>query len=221
MQTCKTLTLYMLITTYFLIFVGCHKLDTLSMRQQQSIGDHFSVGKDEVVLNKKEEEINLVNEGAIGLGVISVDRGMSLDDFLSNPSFNSQENQEIKKAIVDVLLYIFGFEVDYNNIQLATDEYESVAWFLEDSYHKDGWTISDEIRSLREEKKTFTIASIETNFMMRCYFAEANSFHISVPFYPIYDDDGVVIVVGGYFLYDFYFKKIGNKFKLVGLTMGR
>ena len=204
------------ILTFFLIFTfsACQKIADVKISTQQKFVEREIEENAKQIIDEKQD---LVSEGAIGLGFVPLNGEINYDDFLSNPNLTSQENQSIKRIIIDVIFYMFGFESDYNDIFLAVDNQESKVWFEQDNYYEEGWTIVDEINILRELEKDFKLASIDANFMMRYYITNDSHYHVSVPLYLTYDDGSE----GGYFLYDFYFKKIEDKHKLIGLAIGR
>ena len=144
---------------------------------------------------------------------------LKLDDFENNPKLSIQENQEIKRCIIDAILYVSGYNVDYNNILSVIDEEVSKDWFAKMFaqvwYYEEGWTIADELCHLKKGNSDFRLSGIQTNFMMRYYFTEYNELQVSVPIYRMYMGKSV-----GYVLYDFYLKNIDGKYKIIGITVG-
>jgi len=143
---------------------------------------------------------------------------LNLDDFDDNPNLSSEENERIKRIVTDIILYIFGFDVDFNDILAVVDDDASKEWFdrvmgswiAQSPEEREGWTISDEIQHLRAsfEDSSLEIWSIRTSFMFRWEFWDENS--ISVP---------VFIEESGTRLYNLIFEEINGELKVIGLSL--
>jgi hypothetical protein len=148
---------------------------------------------------------------------ITKDTEVNLNDFGDNFQLSAQENYEIKRAVVDTTMYIFGFEADYNNVLSVIDAESSKKWFAQDWYYEGGWTIADEIHHLKNSNRdNKTLDSIETNFMIRLRVTKDNFLQVSVPVYLLYMNGEAV----GYRLYDFFFERIDGQYKIIGIAVG-
>jgi len=152
-------------------------------------------------------------------------RNGDLSVFLSNPMINVYANEEIKRAVVDVLLYTHNFYVDYSNILSIIDEDVSREWFaltyaswISQDSSREGWTILEQVNYFRNfnNESSRLLHYIQSDFMMRTIPAE-NGFSISVPIYQLYEVSGYI---SGYILYDFVFEKIDGIYRVIGLSLG-
>jgi len=140
---------------------------------------------------------------------------LDLNDFLDNPDMNAEENERLKRITIDVVLYIFGFDVDFDDILEVVDVQASKEWYAQyfDSWIKQapeervGWTIIDDIRSHRKfhDESPLEIESIQTDFMLRRVYG------VNMPIW---------LKDGGYVTYDFTFVEVDGELMLIGLFLG-
>jgi len=192
------------------IFSGCQEITNSSLVERQEMANDGDIN----------EDFDIVDITGMNVPVVEYEN-VNMEYFSNNPILSTEENEEIKNAIIDIILYMFGFDIDYNNILSVVDEKSSEIWaakWLSDAwYYEEGWTVVDEISRIRDFNRYYTtISSIQANFMMRANLNGYNGLHISVPIYPMYRGE-----VGGYELYDFFFEKIDGRYKLVGIMLGR
>lgn len=153
---------------------------------------------------------------------------ISLDDFTNCPMLSAQENETVQRAIVDIILYTFGFEINLANIFPMINEEVSKDWFAIvfevwiSQFPEDiGMTILDKIYRIRNDhvESSISLDAIQLNFMMRSYrvsnyILQGDFFFVSVPIWR--SIDGLEL---GYMLYDFVFKEIDGSFFIIGLAI--
>jgi len=149
---------------------------------------------------------------------------VSLDDFVNTPILSERTNDMVRRAIVDIILYTFDFEMDYSEIQAFVDEEASKDWFavvfrswisqLPDE--REGMSIIDKINIVRGNNRDSSISldAIQSNFMMRSML-DGDYLFVSVPVWR--SINGVEL---GHALYEFEFKKIDCYYKVIGLALG-
>ena len=178
--------------------------------------------KDSVVSNNHKDTVNDADENVCLTyyvdAIVYMDscKDIILEDFLNTPELSVQYNEKIKTDIISIILYVYGFEIGENEILLAIDESKSMVFFEQYHHYKKGWTIIDEIHYLKENSRNSTLIGIDANFMMKqCNIIEENYLQISVPFNTKY----MSTKDGGRTVYDFYFSKVDNEYKIVGITV--
>jgi len=149
---------------------------------------------------------------------------INLDDIVSNPNLSTQENERIKSIIVNTILYLYDFEVNFDNILSAIDEDASEYWLATMRPHwvsqDERWNIIDEITHERDFNREFSrlLRGFYSTFMMYSEICEHNRFlDIIVTFYQICGFSGQE---SGYLRYYFTFEKIDSVYKLIGLAAG-
>jgi len=94
---------------------------------------------------------------------------INLDDFLDNPNLSVEENEHIKRLIINVMLYMFGFHLEtdvFLSINKEQQYYE--AWL---AYHgfgvqKGGGQPANTIRKVRSRNYA-VLVGIDGNFMRK------------------------------------------------------
>jgi len=157
--------------------------------------------------------------GGPGVEIVTYEE-LDLNDFLDSPDLDAEENERFKRIVTDSILYIYGLDVDFDDILAVVDVQASREWYArvmggwieQAPEEREGWTIVDDIRSHRahREEWVFEILSIQTNFMLRSGFW-SDEFFVEV---PIFWRDG------GYAIYSFSFVEVDGELKLVGLVLG-
>jgi len=149
---------------------------------------------------------------------------INLDDFLNNPNLSAQENERVKKSIIDILLYVYGFDIHNKDILLAIDaegrEDLAVSYYNNNDEPIDNMTsLIHFFRETHVERiDRIRLYAVDANFMMRPYnLIEEDRLQIYVPIYDdleSYGDEG-----GSRKLYYFEFKKIDDAFKVIGIAI--
>jgi len=149
---------------------------------------------------------------------------INLDDIMSNPNLSGQQNERIKRILVNTILYLYDFEVDFNIILSAIDEEASEHWLITKRPHwisqDESWNILDEINLERDFNREFSrlLYGFYATFMMVSEVCEDNRFlDIIVTFYQVC---GISGQESGYLRYYFTFEKIEGIHKLIGLAAG-
>jgi len=133
-----------------------------------------------------------------------------INEFFSNPHLNIYENVEIKEGVINILLYLFGHDVEEKDVFPAID----LGIIFESWLHEEGWTMLDEIRFLRESwlKNEERLYSIDTNFMMRLHQREDGRLSVSILIFTIRRGEP-----GTSLTYELRFEQVDGKYKLVWL----
>jgi len=143
-------------------------------------------------------------------------KDLNLDDFIDNPNLSPEENEHVKRSVIDFVFYMHGFKVD-NDVFLAVDGEASKHWFEKwFMTTREGWSLVDEIELHRSMNRSILIA-IDGNFMMKqenpiC----AEQLHVYVAYYSAHEDD-IINEGGRRWIYNFEFKKIDGIYKAIGL----
>jgi len=132
------------------------------------------------------------------------------NEFFSNPQLSIEKNMEIKEGVISILLYLFGHDVEEEDVFSVIDLCASVELWA----REDGWTMLDETRFLREAslRDEERLSSIDTNFMMRLHQYEDGQLRVSVLIFPTRRGEP-----GGYLTYSLRFENMEGKYKLVWL----
>lgn len=140
-----------------------------------------------------------------------------LKDFPDNKSLNSIENEMIKKNVINILLYIYNYDLDINTIEM--DEDESKEWFKERLssayYYEVGWGILQELDRFARGHEDHIIAGIDADFMIHPKsLLENDLLSIGVVVYrnDIYGNSSLMMT------YSLVFKRIDGTYKLIGIT---
>jgi len=218
------------------IFISCNEIevsihdkqiDIHEGESQQNMIDIVNTVIDESISSDSQEKNNntegdLVFLSDVPVNIISPDN-INMDDFLNNPNLSTQENESIKKSIIDILLYVYGFEVDYDALLLSIDENDSTGWFeSRPSAYEERWTMVDEFCHLKDAHidrvERIILYSIDANFMVKPYnIIEEAQLSIYVPIYDdleSYGDEG-----GSRKVYYFEFNKIDGAYKIIGIAV--
>ena len=239
MLICKKWMLCILTMFSLFIFVSCNEIeesvpdkqvDIQEEESQQSKVDIEDAVIHESTSSESQKKINDDNEDEdltylFDVPVyISSPKNINMEDFLNNPNLGAQENERIKKGIIDILLHVYGFEVDNKNILLAIDEKgrEDLAILY---YNDDGKPIDNMIDLIHlfreahvERTDRIRLYSIDANFMLKPYnLIEEDQLRIYVSIYDdleSYGDEG-----GSRKVYCFEHKKIDDVYKVIGISV--
>jgi len=203
------------------------QIDIQEGESQQSKLDIGNTVIDESISSDSQEKNNnkegdLIFLFDVPVNIIGSDN-TNLDDLLNNPNLSTQENERIKKSIIDILLYVYGFEVDYDALLLTIDENDNYGWFeSRPSAYEERWTMVDELCHLKdahvERAERIKLYSIDANFTVKPYNTiEETQLSIYVPIYDdleSYGDEG-----GSRKVYCFEFKKFYGAYKIIGISV--
>ena len=132
-----------------------------------------------------------------------------LKDFPDNNSLNLIENEKVKKNVINVILYIYNYDLDINTIEMGEDE--SKEWFSRFSYYEVGWSISQQLDRFAKRREDLIVMAIDANFMMKLQnLLEKDILSIIV---SVYQSD-----IPMRMNYTLYLKKIDRTYKLIGIT---
>ena len=184
----------------------------------------FDEGVENFIIDENDEGINeLASIGGPVVYIVNTE-DVSLDDLTNNPMFNAYKNEELQRVIVDIILYTFDFDVDFNNILPMIDEEASRDWFAmvfaswisQFPDELEGMTIVDKINISRNSniESSTSLDAIQLNFMMRAGYHN-NYLFVSV---PIWRSIGGLTL--GYMLYEFEFKYVDGNYMVIGLSFG-
>ena len=171
------------------MFLGCEEIEILNYEPENSV-----YYEQEEVVNDSEDTIPLweqyperlwLRENLVQVASIE---DVNLDDFWDNPNFSVEDNQEVKRIVLDFILYFYGFGVNFDDVLPIIDvnaratEFSRSSFLFED---RDGWDILDEIHGIKEGaiNRGDTLTSIYSNFMMHFDPAGENEFDLIAPFY--------------------------------------
>jgi len=146
---------------------------------------------------------------------------IDLSRFSDSHLLSKEENVEIKRAIIDVIFYIYGYDVE-NDILLLTDEAASIPLIARYSSEKDE-TIVKIINQMRDGfiRKTdmYKISSLDAEFMLLLYKnPEGDAIGIDVRIYHYIESLGEA-AGGSSCVYSFGLLKIDGKYKIVELGL--
>ena len=221
--------------------VGCQEIKDIIPDEQIDIQTEEPANninmEDELTSNESEKETN----GDIGADddspywvdepiFINSYADIDLNDFLDNPKLSAQENEEIKRKIIDFILYVWGYEVDYNDVLSAIDENDSDGWFdwpdMYSALYEDCYNMVDLVQLFRKPSLDYRLYSIDANFMVKPYteYAAQNGVPIDgeylfilVPIYITYIPSGVE--EGNRTSYYVDLKKINGAYKIIGVSI--
>jgi len=142
---------------------------------------------------------------------LSAEEYASLEYFWNDVDVSAEENEAIKKMVLDFILYFYGFGVDFNDISHMIDVEASRLWR---SQHwnldiDDVGSVLDDVIGLKRgaEDRGDTLTDIYANFMMHLKFIGENNFEIIAPFYT----------TERRYTLSFHFQRIDGKFVVVSI----
>jgi len=134
--------------------------------------------------------------------------------FPNNPYLSEEENEAIKKKVISVLFYLFWHDVEYGNIYAAIDNNDG--WVSEVYSHIPLTNMTGLIAFLKDSNKQFRLTNIEEHFMVRAENTnDGSNLWITVPIYMDNIDEnwGTSAIIG------FYFKKIGDEYRITAIAI--
>jgi len=176
-----------------------------------------------VHIDTQEEDYQQNND--IYEAVVISSRGdVDLDDFWDNPKLSIQDNIEIKRNIIDIILYVYDIDVPFEDIMSTIDVHDSEDWIK--SRYDNYWNPENMAELIEYIKLShvdridpISLESVDAKFMIMPHNSiEEERLHISVRVYDIGSYGGETYSTSS-LVYDFYFKKIDNKYKIIGVTI--
>jgi len=134
---------------------------------------------------------------------------INIYDFFSSSQLSNEENVEIKEGVISILLYLFGHDVEEEDVFPAVDLGASAPSAFEDDR-----TLVDQLMNSREhsQRNEVSLSSIDTNFMMRLHQREDGRLGVDVLIFPTHRGEP-----GGSLTFGLDFEKIEGRYKLVWL----
>ena len=214
------------IITIFAILV----LTSCQEPKNANIDEQGSIDTERITANSENNGKELMNDALssddnIHFGIdapVNIENleDINMDDFFDSPILGIKENEIIKHCIIDMILYMHGYEMEKDILYLI-DKEASKDFITDYGYREEGWTMINELLIFRNnnlERQT-RLSSIDANFMLKLNFFEKDGeeyLSIYTPFYPYDEKDGKIF---GRMIYDFYLKKIDGSYVFVGLFL--
>jgi len=145
---------------------------------------------------------------------------MDFDYISDSPALDSYRNKKVQAAVIDILFYTHGHEVDFDNIAVAVDDEVSLAWFKNIfPQNNQAWTVIDEIQYMRRSNDgQWILHSFLADFMVG-YSTQVTEGYLYVAA-PFWQQCLISGEVSGYRIYYFVFTEGNEDYKLVGLAIG-
>jgi len=178
-----------------------------SEKQEEGLGDEV-LSPDYNAYYSIDVPVSIENYEDIEIGV-----------FLDSMLISKQENETIKRIIIDMILFMHGYEIK-NDIFCLIDRGGSRVFLSKYIGFEEGRTMVDELQFHRDHNMElkYRLAAIDANFMQKLNFiSEDGEEYLRVRTlvyqnYGIYENPAGVLRMN----YDFYLKNFDGSYKFVG-----
>lgn len=214
---------YRIQVSFFLIiiiflFVSCqskddlfsnHEKSTSLYKDSYSLKDRDTKHEQQAIFNDKKNCIIIENEV------------IYLNQFSDNNLLTKEENEQIKRSIIEIIFFTYGYDFESNILSLI-DEQRNIGLLPIDDLIKDK-TFFDTLNEMRSahinDGYDFKISSIDTNFM-QSFFEDEKTKRISIEVTVYHYMEALGELEGGSScVYWFDLFKIDNVYKIIELGL--